>query len=325
LRSAKARSDLSEHRKVSLPGYRTKQNKAQHKKHLAQAGCFWYNFQMQTSEKKRVGIIRGGSGSHYETSLKKGGDIITYIFENLSDKYKPVDILVDKDYIWHSNGLPISPSDLAHKIDVAWNVSHPSFSSILESLSIPTIGAGSFASTLENSGEILREHLKSLEIKMPRQIILPQNARAVLEKFPAPWKVGDKLVKTFLELTELIGSNTSILVEEFISGKVASVHSVAGFRGEDVYTFPPGNVFGNFSHDEREQLIKIAQDLHSHIGAKHYLRSSFVVNKRGKVYLLDIQSIPNLKSGSHFTEACESVGAKMHNVVEHILERALVI
>jgi len=67
------------------------------------------------SAKRRVGILRGGTGEHYASSLKKGGDIILYISENLSNKYKVVDILIDKDHIWHLGGLPISPSDLAHR------------------------------------------------------------------------------------------------------------------------------------------------------------------------------------------------------------------
>ena len=112
------------------------------------------------------------------------------------------------------------------------------------------------------------------------------------------------------------------MTEEFISGKVASVHSVPDFRGEDFYIFPPINVFGNLSSPEKEKLIALTKDFHNHIGAKHYLKSNFVLNKKGKVYLLDFESTPNLKSFSHFAQACEKVGAKMHHVVEHILESA---
>jgi D-alanine-D-alanine ligase-like ATP-grasp enzyme len=94
------------------------------------------------------------------------------------------------------------------------------------------------------------------------------------------------------------------------------------FRGEDIYTFPLGNSFGNFSAEEKEILTQVAKDLHKHIGAKHYLKSDFVLNSRGKVYLLQIESMPDLKPDSHFSQVCESVGAKMHYVVEHILEQA---
>ncbi|MEK7128388.1 MAG: hypothetical protein AAB933_02410 [Patescibacteria group bacterium] len=307
--------------------------------------------------KKRVGILRGGAGEHYPSSLKKGGDIILHIAENLPDKYKTIDILVDKDYIWHVNGVPVSPGDLAQKVDVIWNTSHPSFSNIVDSLSIPHIGAGPF---LGGSRDILRKHIKSIGVDMPRHVLLPlyqkdfdpryaegsgeasgprekyaiKKAKAVFEKFGSPWIVksftpdsnmGVHFARTFNELVAAINDGVqhekSILVEEFIPGKVASLHSVPHFRGEEFYVFPPVDVFGACSSEEKEKLSAMARGLHFHLGAKHYLKLDFLLNKRGKIYLLDFDSAPNLNSFSHFAQACESVGAKMHHVVEHILER----
>ena len=68
--------------------------------------------------------------------------------------------------------------------------------------------------------------------------------------------------------------------------------------------------------------MNIVKDLYEHLGIKHYLKSMFVLNSRGKVYLLDIQTVPDLKPESHFHKVCESVGAKMHHVVEHVLNSA---
>jgi len=272
------------------------------------------------SVKKRVGVLRGGTGEHYHSSLRKGGDIISHISENLADKYKTIDILIDKEGVWHLNGIPISPADLIHKVDLVWDTTHPSAGIILDNFSIPNIGSGSF---LGNNVDLIRKHVKSIGLNMPRQIVSPKTARAVFEKFGAPWIVGDELVKTFAELIELIENNENILVEEFIAGKVASVHSLPHFRGQDFYTFPVVNVFGILSGEEKEKLTNLTKDLHKHIGGEHYLKSNFVLNKRGKIYLLELDSTPNLKSYSHFAQACESVGAKMHQVVEHILEKAL--
>ena len=299
--------------------------------------------------KKRIGILRGGTGKHYASSLKHGGDIISNIFENLSDKYKVIDILIDKKTIWHINGLPIMPADLMHKIDIVWNTSHPSVSVILDSLSIPNVGVSFFSHTLENSKEILREHVKKIGVLMPRSIVLPvyqkdfdgsreeysiKKAKKIHEKFAGPWIVRSlmpetnmavHLAKTFGELVASIEDGvkhqTSILVEEFVPGKVASVHSVPNFRGQKIYTFPPVNIFGNFSSLEKRKLEILAKNLYQHIGAGHYLKSNFILNKRGKIYLLDLESIPNLQSFSYFSKACESVGVKVHHVIEHILEQ----
>ena len=315
-------------------------------------GVFCYNIIMQSATKKRIGILRGGTGEHYTKSLQKGGEIISYITDNLGNKFQVFDIFVDKDHVWHFKGIPVSPSDLVNKVDVVWNTSHPSFSNILNSLSIPNIGTGFFSSALENSREMLKEHISKIGIIMPRHIVLPvykedidgpielyavQKAKEIHGKFPAPWIVKSfapnsnmaiHLAKTFPELVSAIEdgvkNGTSILIEEFITGKVASVHSVPGFRGEDIYTFPLGNSFGIFSGEEKEKLASLVKDLHKHIDAKHYLKSDFVVSPRGRVFLLQIETSPDLKTNSHFSQVCEMVGAEMHHVVEHILNSAII-
>lgn len=299
---------------------------------------------------KRVGILRGGKGKHYSSSLKKGGEIISHIFENLAHKYKVVDILIDTEGVWHINGMPIKPSELMNKVDVVWNTGHPSESVILNNFSIPNIGSSSFSTAMENSKEMLREHMSKIGVQMPRSMILPlyqedldgprelyaiKKAKEVHEKFPAPWMVksftpdsnmGIHLAKTFGELVEAIEDGAkhekSILVEEFIAGKIASVHSVPLFRGEDFYTFPLLNTFGPFSQSEKEKLAALAKNLHRHADAKHYLKMDFIINPAGKVYLLGLDSTPDLNTGSQFSEACESIGAKMHQVIEHIIEQA---
>jgi D-alanine-D-alanine ligase len=304
---------------------------------------------MQSGVKKRIGVLRGGAGKHYGSSLKKGGEIILHISENLADKYKVVDILIDKDHVWHCGGVPIIPSNLVNKIDLAWNTTHPSVSNILDSLAIRNTGANSFSYALENNKETLRAQMEKIGVQMPRFIVLPfyqedfdgprekysiKKAKEIHQKFSAPWVVksftedsnmGIHLAKTFQELVDAIEDGVkhekSILIEEFITGKVASMHSLPKFRGQDIYIFPLGKTFGNFSPGEKEKLTNIVKNLHKHLGAEHYLKSNFVLNLRGHVYLLSVDTVPDLNPGSHFSEACEYVGAKMHHVVEHILEQ----
>ena len=304
---------------------------------------------MQADTKKRIGILRGVTGRHYKSSLQKGGEVISHISKKLSDKYKPVDILIDKDYIWHVNGVPINPGNLMQKIDMAWNLSHPSFSNILSSLSIPTVDTGSFLSALMNDREMFRSHIKDIGVAMPRHIVLPayqqdfdgprekygiKKAKEIFDKFSSPWIVksltpdydmGVHVAQTFPALINAIDDGVahkqSIIIEEFISDRVASLHSVPEFRGEEIYTFPMVSVSGNFSSSEKEKLSSIAKCLHKHIDAKHYLKSDFALNPRGKVYLLSVELHPDLKPDSHFHQVCEAVGAKAHHVVEHILEK----
>ncbi len=302
--------------------------------------------------KIKVGIIRGGVGNHYASSLRKGGDVISHIVENLSDKYKVIDILIDKDGVWHLGGLPIKPADLVHKVDIVWDVSQLSnMSTILGNLSIPYIGNSSFQKALVSNNDMLRAHVGNINIQMPKSIVLPvyqedidgpknkyvmTKAKEILHKFPAPWiiksftpdsNMGIHLAKTFPELIDAIedgiAHEKSILVEEFISGKLGSVHSISGFRGTDIYTFPLINIFGVFSTTEKEKISNQIRNLHKHLGVEHYLKSDFVLHPKKGIFLTGIYSLPDLKKGSHFDQSCEFVGAKMSHVSEHILNKAL--
>lgn len=306
-------------------------------------------------DKVRVGILRGGIGEDYTESLRDGGDYISHILENLSDTYTPVDILVDRDGLWHAKGMPILPVDLVHKVDLVWNLSHPSFSNILESFSVPHIGVPPFSSFVKNSRAMLEEHMKAIGVKMPRHIVFPayqkdfdgevniyatKKAKAVFEKFSSPWIVkslvpsvdsGIHVAKTFPQLIDAIADmvkhNKSILVEELIDGPTASTHSIKGFRDQDIYVFPVSDLSEHypqkFSPGEKEKLINIAKDLHNHLGARHYLKSDFVVHSRRGIFLTGVSFLPDLTPDSHFDHSVLSVGAKMHNIIEHILENAL--
>src|SRR3989344_7298587 len=122
---------------------------------------------------KKVGILRGGAWGNYGNSLQDGADLISYVNENLADKYTTVDIFVDRKGIWHINGLPVLPHDIVHKVDVAWNVSHPSLSQILNNFSIPNISVPAFSSSLKESRAMLREHIANAGVTMPQHFIIP--------------------------------------------------------------------------------------------------------------------------------------------------------
>lgn len=306
---------------------------------------------------KRVGILRGGAGKNYNASLRRGGQILAYISEKLGEKYQPVDILIDKEGVWHAGGMPIKLSDLMHRVDMVWNVAHGNFSHSLDSLAIPHLSPMPFFSALKESPDLLREHLSSAGIHLPRSLVLPvyqedfdgpkdkyatKKAKEVHAKFGAPWIVksftpdenmGIHLAKTFPELVEAIEDGVkhekSILVEEFISGKAGALHTLSGFRKEEIYVFPclpartPGGYGNIFSPEEKEKLSLFARELHRHLCPGSYLKSDFLITPRQKVYLLGFENVPNLKENSHLSEVCGHIGTDLTSVIEHMLEKTL--
>jgi D-alanine-D-alanine ligase-like ATP-grasp enzyme len=298
---------------------------------------------MELGSKIRVGIIRGGEGSNYDQSIEHGGEILSYLHENLADKFKAVDILIDPEGVWHIQGLPIMPADLVHKIDVAWNTSGHDASVILDNIGIPYVGKNPVSSIFENNRSTYEEHLKKIGVNIPKHLVLPiyqkdfdknlenyarKMGQEVFAKFGAPWTVrsyvpdknlGIYVAKTYPELIssvyELAEKGKSILVEELIPGQEISMHSLSGFRGQHPYVFP----LVKFAHKEKDTITRLAEDLHSHLDASHYLNSNFVINPNRGIFLTSISFIPDFSPDSHFYSMCEAVGAKPHHIIEHII------
>ncbi len=297
---------------------------------------------------KRVGILRGGNKEHYENSLQKGGELILYIYENLSDRWKPVDVLVDGNGTWHVDGIPIMPAELVNKVDLVWNTTHPNFSVILKSFGIPNIGVDAFPFLLSENRSILQEHMKEIGVRMPRHFVIPayqsdfdgphdkyilKKAKEVHEKFSPPWVVKSftndlnipvHVANTYPELIDAIediaNHNKSILVEELIAGKDVSMHSVSGFRNQEIYNFP---AIENISFPEKEELDKISKEIHKHLNISNYMNSTFVVHPKKGIFLKQIEFFPDLKKDSHFHQSSQAVGASPEQIIEHILEKAL--
>ena len=297
---------------------------------------------------KRVGILRGGDTDNYENSLRKGGEIILHIHENLADRWRPVDILIDKSGVWHAGGMPIKPAELISKVDVVWNTAHPSFSLILDSLTIPNIGVESFPFFLSENRGRLEEHMKAIGVRMPRHIVFPvyqkdfdisldryilKTAKAVHEKFSPPWivqslsndsDIGIHVANTYPQLVDAIEDITNhgktVLVEEFINGKDASVHTVPGFRNQEIYNMP---AIGNTSKEEKEKLDIMAREIYKHLNVCKYLNATFVVHPKRGIFLKGIEFFPDLEKDSHFYQSAKYVGSSPEQIVEHMLESIL--
>ena len=297
--------------------------------------------------KKRVGILRGGNSEHYENSLQKGGELILHIRENLADKWKTLDILVDRDGVWHVEGLPIKPAELVNKVDLVWNTSHPNFSVILKSFDIPSIGVDSFPFLLSENRSILQESMKEISVKMPRHFVIPayqsdfdgqydkfilKKAKQVHDKFSPPWviksltndfNVGVHIANTYPELInaieDIVNHDKSILVEEFITGKEIKIHSVGGFRGQEIYNLP---AVGNFSILEKENLDSISREICKHLNISDYLNSSFILHPKRGFFLKNIEFFPDLNKDSHFGNTAIYIGSSTKQIIDHIIEQA---
>lgn len=314
---------------------------------------------INSKNKIRVGVLRGGNGEVFDFSMRIGGDTILFILNNFPDKFIPVDIFVDTEGLWHVQGFPAYVADLPHRVDIVWNTTHHTFSQILRNFNIPVVDAGHNSSFLGASEQILRNHIKNHGGNMPNSILLPayqpdfdgelelyaqKKAKEVFHKFGAPWVVksftkdvgvGIHVAKTYPELIEAIidivkHGASSILIEELVLGKAVSVHSLKDFRNEEIYNFPlldtkTDHLFAlnHFSDEEKQKLFNFTKNLHKSLIETHYMKTDFVIKPNGKIFVSQASFSPDLRENSHLAKSTVAVGSKIHSIFEHIIESAL--
>ncbi len=221
----------------------------------------------------KVGVIRGGISGEYEVSLKTGSNVLTHLrSDKLNTIYKPIDILIDKEGIWHIDGKPVSFEDVASSVDVIFNALHGDFGEdgqvqkILDGYNIPYTGSNAVASALGYNKVLAKEIFISLGINTPKHLTIAKYyedidsdlelysgkvAKEIHDKLSPPWivkplsggsSVGMRMCRTYPELVSAffdgINKNNDVLVEELIEGREATVGVVNDFRDKKVYVLP---------------------------------------------------------------------------------------
>lgn len=228
---------------------------------------------------------------------------------------------------------------------------------LLDQWNIPYVGSGAYASALSYNKEQAKERFDQLDIKTTRHILFPayqqdfdgpietyaqSKAKSVWERLPPPWIVkpltrGSSMAihvcKTFPELVRAfqvgVEEKVSVIVEEMVEGKHARVVVVPGFRGQDMYTFPAIEMRnsetitpGNFSYEEKKELERLAQLIHTGLYLDHYSVSDFVVHPKKGIFAVEVRTVPQLYQDSAIQRAFESTGATIPEFLTHVIEIA---
>lgn len=329
----------------------------------------------------KVGVIRGGISGEYEVSLASGAQVLSHLRSDIMNhKYKAIDIFIDKDCVWHINGIPVTIDKVATQVDVIINALHGDYGEdgkvqqILEEWHIPYTGSGPFASALGYNKLLTKQEFAKLGINTPKYILLPVYQKdfdgdkdEYIEKkiveivenlsFPCivkPLTGGSSMGiqicnnRESLKMALMIGvsQKVSILIEEFIVGKEATVGVVNNFRDKDIYALPPIEIRipktstffdnevkyngqsqeicpGDFTQEERVELERLASLIHKGLDLKHYSRSDFIIHKDKGIYALEVNTLPGLTGESLMPKALKAVDSSLPEFIEHLINLAL--
>ncbi len=297
----------------------------------------------------RVGVVRGGISHQYAASLENGAAVLQVLRDHFPSSYKAVDILVTKDGVWHIAGRPVDSQQLKSSVDVVWNALHGAYGedgtvqSQLDELGIPYTGSGPVASAVatsllskdrarENKIHTSDEYVVPdyrTQVELTPEVYLKEHAQNIFLKFSPPWLIisadGQSVAaKTRGELLDALRAASEkpgdCVVEEFISGKHASVLVADNFRGQPVYSFLP--IGQGISRNEKEMISKHARTLYDKLGLRHFAELHFVVAPK-KAYFSKATINPAMHESSMVRESLREVGAHVPDFIDHIIKQAL--
>lgn len=300
----------------------------------------------------KVAILRGGPSSAYDESLKTGAYVYKLLRE-LPEAYDPFDVFISKEGEWHHAGLAEEPHKILNRADVAWNALHGEYGEdgvvqkLLESLHKPYVGSGLAASLLAHHKDAAKKLYAEHQIPTPASFVLREDAlteeefvrifRACLHPVmvkPATGVrgIGVRLAHTFHELKEAVRGafkhSPKVIVEEYISGTVASAHVIEGGRGERLHALIPSYLETHYRRvrprpEENRKMEEYAKKAHEALGLRHFSASDFVITPRGRIYMLETNSQPLFYEDTLLHRALESSGWKPKDFVDHSLKLAL--
>ncbi len=315
-----------------------------------------------------VAVLRGGPSSEYEVSLSTGAGVIEAL---MPESVCVRDVIITRKGEWMVGGFVKTPEHALAGVDVAFIALHGTYGEdgtvqrILERIGVPYTGSTPYASALAMNKVLTKDFLKSQGILMPQHMRvsrdgtadLRQTALTITQLFGPEYvvkpvsggsSIDTVMVGSYAELVRalevILDRVDTVMVEERIRGKEATVGVLEQYRGDPYYVMPAIEIVppahadffsadvkytgeteeicpGRFSSSERETLLDRARRVHTALGLRHYSRSDFMVTDKD-IYFLEVNTLPGLTSQSLFPKAIDAVGGSYTELVLHLLKLA---
>jgi len=295
--------------------------------------------------KKKIGVLYGGSSSEREVSIRSGKAILGVL-----DKLK-LDIC----------GIDVNNNVVEEirkkKINIAYLALHGNFGEdgtiqgMLKVLGVPYTGCGVLASSISMNKDISKKLFKCMGILTPDWEVLKRlDFIPEIKKYPVIIKpvsqgstIGVSIVKESSELINAVKKafkyDEDILIEQFIEGKEITVGIIDGKALPIVEIIPKGQFYdfeSKYQKDGAKHIIpariaeksyKVAQNnaekLYEVLKCKGICRFDMIVDLNDKVWVLENNTIPGMTETSLIPDAGKFAGYSFEDLVLKILESAL--
>ncbi|MFZ2522281.1 MAG: hypothetical protein WAX44_00335 [Minisyncoccia bacterium] len=289
----------------------------------------------------RIGILRGGTSSEYDASIKSGAHVI----KNLSETHNVLDIFVDRKGDWYVQGVRKSPEKILKGLDIVFNTLHGFYGEdgtvqdILSKFGAKFVGSNKYPSSVSMNRQLVKDHLVLYGIKTPVHTVVrkgedvKKRAEEIFRTLPFPLAIkpakggsayGFAVVENTNDLVGVVSTilknHDSVLVEEYIQGVPASCLVTENFRGQRLYAFPPSS---QLLLEEVKVVEEMAKNVHGLLDLSHYSQSDFMISPKRGVFFLEVNTSPKLSEKSLAMKALEKVGVSTREFLHHLIRLGL--
>jgi D-alanine-D-alanine ligase len=292
-------------------------------------------------EIKKVAVVYGGWSSEAEISRKSGRAVAKALKEM---DYETYELELTHD---------IACKLLELKPDIVFPVLHGkpgedgTFQGLLEIIGIPYVGSGPKTSAVCMDKELTKLILEKYGIPTPRWAIykggklegnLPEKYPLVVKPAEEGSSVGLKIVNGPTELnealTELGKKFNKLLIEEFIEGKEVTCGFLAGEILPPLEIIPKTGIYDfeakytkeltEFAPLQETGLVERLQQLMYSIveifEIKDLCRVDFRINCKGKIFVLEINTLPGMTETSLLPKMANLKGYSFSETVIKLLQ-----
>ncbi len=258
---------------------------------------------------------------------------------------KPESILSKIDFVWNALHGGSGENGIIQRL--------------LEHFGIKHTSSSSFSSAICHNKHLTKNLFKSFGIKTPHHLVLDKENLSnkslydIFSTFPHPaivkpvnsgHSVGVSLVRDLRELSSAVEQSFShspkVLIEEYIKGREFFVGVIENFRGQKDYTLPIVEIkndrdffdnesklsglanisYANVNDSLKKELVSASQKVVSGAMVRNYAGLDFIVSPTRGVYLLEINTQPQLLENSPFKVAMSEAGITADEFVGSVLK-----
>jgi len=270
----------------------------------------------------------------------------------------PYDILKGVDVVVNAMHGAYGEDGTVQKLLEDFGISHVGSGSLSSALGMNKIMSKNI---LNNYGLKTPHHIiiqKSEDSSITKKMMNMVNEGLPLPIIIKPVSSGSSLGVSFVDkigdiknaLKESFKHSPKLLVEEYINGREVTCGVIENFRDRDFYTLLPVEIAqnkdsfydydskynpvykgleskykipGNFNEDEKRQIAEATILIHKALGLRDYSRADFILHPKRGLFVLEVNTLPELTHSSSFIKSLEAVGGNIKEFLSHLLSKTL--